>query len=68
MLGEGMVCFGVAVVVIEARAVKSSAKIGRGSEIRSSTTRAGVSNDSSPCSSRNSTFSFSSPGWTPPSW
>ncbi len=68
MLGDGIVSLGVAVVVRLASVAKSSAKIGSGSEIRSSITRAGASNVSSPFSSRNATVSLSSPGWTPPSW
>jgi hypothetical protein len=68
MLGDGIVSFGVAVVVIDASAVKSSPKMGRGSEMRSSMTSTGVSADSSPCSSRKWILRVSSPGWTPPSW
>src|SRR5215212_7330883 len=55
MLGDGMVCFGVAVVTCSLRNRKSSAKIGSRSPTRSRTRSAAGVNSIFPASLRNST-------------
>ena len=68
MLGEGIVSFGVAVVTVDFKNAKASAKIGRSSVTRSRTRSAAGVHSRSPCALWNVTFIFSSAWLTPPSW